>query len=606
MAKTTTPKAAIHTEPQTSFGSQQAMENARDWTKEKYDAKNQENGHHYDHSRKHLNFAVGKDGIKSLDAVSHKDMMTKYEARLNELQYVAYKAGATNQPNSYMDWVFSGDHDVMNKMAFGDQEIDWDHKHADNSHIRRMPEVEAWAKDLYDFVCAKFGEKNVFGVEVHLDETTVHAHVNMIPVALRQTRGRAAAMYQSVEDPELVLSSADWKKLNSAKRKLFVKMEAAERGSKECVSYSGFMGETKGARGKYLRQFHTDYHEQVGKKYGLARGDYRESLSYEEQLERRHKTADQLEADRAAQELQERLDALKRKENENKETIKKQEAKIQENNTTIEIQAKKIQEMQQSTGKGAKILSWMGVSDTAYTKGVSDGIKEAKEKIFKATGLKVDEKDYVEKISPEQFGEEIKLILEQNKKDIENAETNVKEKISEEVTRGAMTALMKAANVNWGKDKDGNPYIPTPEQVGQRFAEYRDDAKKLPEVKKKLDDAEARERDLKKTLWNIMYKMLPAPLYNCLLAIDRHIHSAASCLSLPFRIIDNLLEVFNGLNEKEREETAEGMIGMEKLLLGDWKEGQDKLDSMSRGIKDVANNPDKYGQNQEYSRGRSH
>lgn len=48
------------------------------------------------------------------------------------------------------------------------------------------------------------------------------------------------------------------------------------------------------------------------------------------------------------------------------------------------------------------------------------------------------------------------------------------------------------------------------------------------------------------------------------------------------------------------------MIGMEKLLLGDWKEGQDKLDSMSRGIKDVANNPDKYGQNQEYSRGRSH
>ncbi len=70
MAKSKAPKGAIHTEPQKSFGTQQAMENARDWERKKYEEKNKEKGHHYDFSRKSLNFAVDKDGVKSLDKVT--------------------------------------------------------------------------------------------------------------------------------------------------------------------------------------------------------------------------------------------------------------------------------------------------------------------------------------------------------------------------------------------------------------------------------------------------------------------------------------------------------------------------------------------------------
>ena len=48
--------------------------------------------------------------------------------------------------------------------------------------VQRKPEIEQWAKDIYNFVARKFGEENIISFVVHLDETTAHAHCDIVPV----------------------------------------------------------------------------------------------------------------------------------------------------------------------------------------------------------------------------------------------------------------------------------------------------------------------------------------------------------------------------------------------------------------------------------------
>ena len=59
-------------------------------------------------------------------------------------------------------------------------------------------------------------------------------------------------------------------------------------------------GETRKAKSEYLSQLHTDYHNEVGRKYGLARGIPYNELSEEEKRGRRHKNKVVLEAERQA------------------------------------------------------------------------------------------------------------------------------------------------------------------------------------------------------------------------------------------------------------------------------------------------------------------
>ena len=68
----------------------------------------------------------------------------------------------------------------------------------------------------------------------------------------------------------------------------------------ERVSYAKVWGETRKAKSEYLSQLHTDYHNEVGRKYGLARGIPYNELSEEEKRGRRHKNKVVLEAERQA------------------------------------------------------------------------------------------------------------------------------------------------------------------------------------------------------------------------------------------------------------------------------------------------------------------
>lgn len=69
--------------------------------------------------------------------------------------------------------ILGGSRDQMHRLAFGDQVVNLK-KGADNSNIVRHPEIVEWAKDMYKFVCERFGEPNIASFIVHLDETNPH------------------------------------------------------------------------------------------------------------------------------------------------------------------------------------------------------------------------------------------------------------------------------------------------------------------------------------------------------------------------------------------------------------------------------------------------
>ena len=351
MKKENTPRSALHCRPQKSFSSAQAMENTRDWEKSMYDTKNLDQHHHYDFTRKKFNFCVVGGKIMELQDFSAKKLMEKLQRRLRELHF--NPENKLNQ-NAVVDWVFSGDHDRMNEMAFGDAAKDIDFsKNADNSGLRRVGEIEQYTLAAYDLACEKFGEENVMGAFAHLDETTVHIHLPVIPVAMRKARGKKTAVYVNLKNSDLKITSKEYRNLSSAKRKEWVRKEEVEKEMSERVSYSGLVGENKEERSKWLVDFHTEFYEKVGKKYGLERGESWEELTEEERKNRRWKSARQLENERRQKEKE------------------------------VEQMEEKKAELQQQVGKGAKVAAFFGVGEFAEIRTERDTANKKAEKAVK-------------------------------------------------------------------------------------------------------------------------------------------------------------------------------------------------------------------------------
>ena len=71
----------------------------------------------------------------------------------------------------------------MRKLAFGDQKVNYEAGFSeDNINLKRMPEIEEWTKDIYAFMSDRYGEENIIGFYVHLDETAPHIHCTMMPI----------------------------------------------------------------------------------------------------------------------------------------------------------------------------------------------------------------------------------------------------------------------------------------------------------------------------------------------------------------------------------------------------------------------------------------
>ena len=223
-------KQAMHVEAGKSFGTAEANENERHWNDDKIERKNQDPTNHYDKSRMRLNFEIGPDGKIHPLGYQQKSLEVRLMDRLTELGWHPFKADSKIQPNCCAKFIFGGNHDRTLEMAFGDQAVNHD-KGADNSHLQRRPEIEQWAKDVYDWCAKRYGQENIVGFQVHLDESSPHIHALVVPVGIRPKSGR------------------------------------------ECVMWSAKFGKDRYEYGRILKDMHTSLYDEVGSKYGLERGD---------------------------------------------------------------------------------------------------------------------------------------------------------------------------------------------------------------------------------------------------------------------------------------------------------------------------------------------
>ena len=303
------PRAAIHVgKDKKSFSAQVGNEaERRGWDENVYRLKNadKEKNNHYNFSRKNLNFEIVKDGKIVPLGSNPIPLHERIQMRLDELGFKPYMDArhpdqvSKNSPNCTVGMIFSGDHDVLYNLTFGNQRIDTANPDADHSHIVLQQGIYKWAKDSYDFACRKWGEENIISFAVHCDETSIHAHVQTIPVENVKKRGRIGSKYVNKNNPDIVLSTKEWRALPKEERNNYTK-QTASKDVVERVSYAKVWGETRKAKSEYLSQLHTDYHNEVGCKYGLARGIPYNELSEEEKRGRRHKNKIVLEAERQA------------------------------------------------------------------------------------------------------------------------------------------------------------------------------------------------------------------------------------------------------------------------------------------------------------------
>ena len=303
------PRAAIHVgTDKKSFSSQVGNEaERRGWDEKRYQLKNADidKNNHYNYSRKRLNFEIVKDGkIVPLGSQS-VPLHERLQHRLDELGFKPYMDAkrpdqvSRNSPNCTVGIIFSGDHDVLNRLAFGEKKLNTSDPNADHSKVTLQKGIYDWALDTYRFACEKWGEENVIGFDVHCDETSIHAHVQTVPVEQVKKRGRIGSKYIHKDNPEKVLSTKEWRALPKEERDNYTKSEAA-KGVVERVSYAKVWGERAKDKSQYLSQLHTDYYNKVGHKYGLARGFSYDELSEEEKRGRKHKNKVVLEAERQA------------------------------------------------------------------------------------------------------------------------------------------------------------------------------------------------------------------------------------------------------------------------------------------------------------------
>ena len=303
------PRAAIHVgTDKKSFSSQVGNEaERRGWDEKRYQLKNADidKNNHYNYSRKRLNFEIVKgEKIVPLGFQS-VPLHERLQYRLDELGFKPYMDAkrpdqvSRNSPNCTVGIIFSGDHDVLNRLAFGEQKLNTSDPNADHSKVTLHKGIYDWALDTYRFACEKWGEENVIGFDVHCDETSIHAHVQTVPVEQVRKRGRIGSKYIHKDNPEKVLSTKEWRALPKEERDNYTKSEAA-KGVVERVSYAKVWGERAKDKSQYLSQLHTDYYNKVGHKYGLARGFSYDGLSEEEKRGRKHKNKVVLEAERQA------------------------------------------------------------------------------------------------------------------------------------------------------------------------------------------------------------------------------------------------------------------------------------------------------------------
>ena len=317
-------KGVAHAGKGTHLSSGNAFENERrGWDEESYRRKNENPVNNYDWSRRELNFEIGKGGVVRPLGSSSTSLYDRYQALLKDLSFHQYKDGATNQQHTYVEVILSGSTDRMQQLAFGNQEVNYERnpEHWHNWHVERMPEIEQWAQDSYKFMCGMYGEENIIGFEVHLDETEPHIHANIVPTATKKQRGNVGGYVKVDAEGNVLtyqkgkhvgevikLSKGKYDALSDEKKKNY---RPAERGTVRTISFAQYFGSTTAERSQKMSDLHDKYYEHVGKKWGLERGDRWKDLPEEERRSRRRKTKKEAYEEKMAKAAKEKtLDEL--------------------------------------------------------------------------------------------------------------------------------------------------------------------------------------------------------------------------------------------------------------------------------------------------------
>ena len=222
----------------------------------------------YDPTRKQLNFEIAPVGkVRPVD--TSRSIPERMADILGRRGIKDPNEGlAEPKYRTVVNIIFGGSRERMQELAFGTQQVDFE-KGADNTHIERKRDIERWAKDVYSFVCGKYGEQNVAAFIVHLDELNPHIHCTLLPVK----DGRFA--YKEI-----------------------------------------FAGKDKFEYSARMKQLHTDFFAEVNTKWGMSRGssvsetgarhrtteEYRRMLSeecttIEENISRNQKVLAELQSD---------------------------------------------------------------------------------------------------------------------------------------------------------------------------------------------------------------------------------------------------------------------------------------------------------------------
>lgn len=158
----------------------ESNEHRRNWTEQRWNQAVQDGN--YDLSRQHLNFEIVKGGkIQPIDKSKTIPQMMK--ARLDELGIRDPNEGlAEPKYRTAVNVIFGGNRERMLELAFGNQDYDTLSRTKDHSHLQRMPEIEEWASDVYDWCCKRWGEDNIVSFVAHLDEVNPHLHCVLLPI----------------------------------------------------------------------------------------------------------------------------------------------------------------------------------------------------------------------------------------------------------------------------------------------------------------------------------------------------------------------------------------------------------------------------------------
>ena len=230
------PKQVLHMKGSSHINAAEANENQRNWTKEQYDRRNDQGEKFYDWYRRHLNFEIDRDGNVHELGYSGK-INERFDRRVAELGAAPLDLRLQEKylPNRIVKFIISGDTEVMRKMAFGNQDVNFLYESESNSRVKRMKAIEDWAKAVHRYICKKYGAENIVGFDVHLDEHSPHIHCSIIPIGQRLNK---------------------------------------ETGELEpVISFKQHFGHSLAEGSLVYQALHTELYEQVNKDFGLVRGD---------------------------------------------------------------------------------------------------------------------------------------------------------------------------------------------------------------------------------------------------------------------------------------------------------------------------------------------